>query len=110
TVNATTGHVVLQEDVGGAPHNGKVWDYNPATDALVQIAMHDRARFGDVGLAATAPFNNDEETSGVIDVSAILGAGSYLLVDQAHFPINAANPNGFTNPNELVEGGQLLLL
>jgi hypothetical protein len=32
----------------------------------------------------------------------------YLTVDQAHYPINATTPNGFTNPNELVEGGQLL--
>jgi hypothetical protein len=59
---------------------------------------------------ATAPFNQDEETSGVVDVSSILGAGNYLLVDQAHYPINAANPNGFAAPEELVEGGQLLLL
>src|SRR5262245_39369783 len=58
TVNAQTGHLILQEDVGGAAHNGKVWDYDPSTDTLVMVAMHDRARFGDVGLAATAPFNN----------------------------------------------------
>jgi phosphodiesterase/alkaline phosphatase D-like protein len=109
-VNPQTGHIILLEDVGGAPHNGKVWDYDPASDTLVQIAKHDPARFGNVGLAATAPFNNDEETSGVIDVSSILGNGSYLLVDQAHYLINSSNPNGFSNPNELVEGGQLMLL
>ena len=61
-------------------------------------------------MPATAPFNQDEETSGVIDVSSILGAGTYLLVDQAHYSINTANPNGFTNPDELVEGGQLLAM
>jgi hypothetical protein len=110
TVNPRSGKVVLLEDVGNAAHNGKVWRYNPFTDALVQIAHHDRARFGDVTAPATAPFNQDEETSGVIDVSSILGAGSYLLVDQAHYPINATTPNGFTNPDELVEGGQLLLM
>src|SRR5262249_8278403 len=110
TVNAQTGHIVLLEDVGGAAHNGKVWDYNPATDTLVQITRHDPARFGDIGVAATAPFNNDEETSGVIDMSSILGPGTYLLDDQAHYLINAANPNGFSNPNELVEGGQLMLI
>jgi len=109
-VNAQTGHIILQEDVGGAAHNGKVWDYDPTSNSLVMVARHDPARFGDVGAAATTPFNNDEETSGVIDVSSILGAGSYLLVDQAHYPINASNPNGFSNPNELVEGGQLMLL
>jgi len=110
TVNAQNGHIILLEDVGGAAHNGKVWDYDPASNALVMVAKHDPARFGDVGLAASAPFNNDEETSGVIDMSAILGPGTYLLDDQAHYLINAANPNGFSNPNELVEGGQLMLL
>src|SRR5262249_58449948 len=93
TVNAQTGHIILLEDVGGAAHNGKVWDYDPVSNTLVQIAKHDPARFGDVGLAATAPFNNDEETSGVIDMSAILGPGPYLLDDQAHYLINAANPH-----------------
>jgi phosphodiesterase/alkaline phosphatase D-like protein len=110
TVNAQTGHVILLEDVGNAAHNGKVWDYDPATNALVMVAQHDPARFGDVGVAATAPFNNDEETSGVIDVSSILGPGTYLLDDQAHYLINSSSPNGFSNPNELVEGGQLLML
>jgi hypothetical protein len=110
TVNPRSGQLVLLEDVGNAAHNGKVWRYNPFTDALVQIAHHDRARFGDVNASATLPFSQDEETSGVIDVSSILGAGSYLLVDQAHYPINTTTPNGFTNPDELVEGGQLLLM
>ena len=110
TVNEKTGLIVLLEDVGGAAHNGKVWLYDPATDALTKVARHDTARFGDLAVAATAPFNNDEEASGVIDVSSILGGGMYLLVDQAHYAINAANPHGFTNPDELVEGGQLIVM
>src|SRR5262245_20055116 len=115
TVDAQTGHIILLEDVGNAAHNGKVWDYDPASRALVMIAQHDPARFGDIGIPATAPFNQDEETSGVIDVSAILGSRSYLLVDQAHYLIDAThNPNApnanFQNPNELVEGGQLMLI
>jgi len=110
TVNPATGLIVLLEDVGNAAHNGKVWLYDPATDALVQVGKHDPARFGDVGVAATSPFNQDEETSGVIDTSSILGAGTYLLVDQAHYAINAANPRGFSNPDELVEGGQLMMM
>jgi hypothetical protein len=109
-VNEKTGLVVLLEDVGGAAHNGKVWAYDPATDVLVQVAKHDPARFGDVAAPATDPFNQDEESSGVIDMSSILGAGSYLLVDQAHYAINATNPRNFANPDELVEGGQLMLM
>src|SRR5262245_9836702 len=110
TVNEKTGVVVLLEDVGNAAHNGKVWLYDPSTDVLTRVARHDRARFGDVGMPATAPFNQDEETSGVIDMSSILGAGMYLLVDQAHYGINPTTPNGFSKPEELVEGGQLMAM
>jgi len=110
TVNEKTGVVVLVEDVGNAAHNGKVWLYDPSTDVLRRVGNHDRARFGDIGTAATSPFNQDEEASGVLDVSSILGPGYYLTVDQAHYAINAANPRGFFNPNELVEGGQLMAL
>jgi hypothetical protein len=94
------GHVLLLEDVGNNAHNGKVWQYTIATDQLVQIAHHDVARFGDIGIAATAPYNQDEETSGIIDMQEILGAGYFLLDDQAHYSI----------PGDAVEGGQLILL
>lgn len=94
------GHLLLQEDVGNAAHNGKIWQYTIATDQLKLIAKHDAARFGDIGLAATAPFNQDEESSGIIDVQEILGAGMFLLVDQAHYP----------RGGEFAEGGQLMAL
>jgi hypothetical protein len=94
------GHILLLEDVGNNAHNGKVWQYTIATDALVQIAKHDPARFGDIGVPATAPFNQDEETSGIIDMQEILGAGMFLLDDQAHYLI----------PGDAVEGGQLIAL
>ena len=79
------GRVFLQEDVGSQAHSGKIWMYDIATDELVQIAQHDPARFGDLGVPATAPFNQDEESSGIIDVSDILGPGTFLLDVQAHY-------------------------
>ena len=94
------GHILLLEDVGGNAHNGKVWQYSIDGDSSKIIAMHDAARFGDINKSATAPFNNDEETSGIIDMEDILGAGNFLLVDQAHY----------ATTTELVEGGQLLRL
>ena len=42
TVNAQ-GKLVLQEDVGNNAHLGKVWQYDPATDALTELAQHDPA-------------------------------------------------------------------
>jgi hypothetical protein len=94
------GHIIDLEDVGNSPHNGKVWQYTIPTDNLKMIAKHDPARFGDIGTPATAPFTVDEETSGVIDVQDILGAGVFLFDDQAHYQI----------PGAAVEGGQLMAL
>ncbi len=104
------GNVILQEDVGGQLHNGKIFSYNPTTDALTLLGGHDVARFGDIGIPATLPHNIDEEASGVIDVSNLFtGVAGYdtdlysyfLLDDQAH----SAHPD-----IELVERGQLLMM
>ena len=95
------GRIVMLEDVGNQAHNGKMFVYDIASKSLVQVAMHDPARFGDLTADATAPFNQDEETSGVIDAEAILGRGWFLFDDQAHY--------GLSDPS-LVEGGQLLAL
>jgi hypothetical protein len=110
TFNEATGTIILQEDVGNAEHNGKMWEYDPKTDRLTQLLMHDPGRFGDVGLAATSPFNIDEETSGVIDVTSFFVSDPnerlynryYLTSDQAHYT------SGITTAQ--VEGGQLLLI
>ena len=123
TVNKKTGHVMLQEDTGGAVHNGKVWEYDPATftgttntGTLTMIAKHDPARFGDrvggVTIPATSPFTNDEETSGIIDITSIMqgsrlhrgypGEAWYISADQAHYT------TGITP--EQVEGGQIFVI
>lgn len=92
------GELFLQEDPGGQDHLAKIWRYDVDGDALTLVAEHDPVRFG-VGGAAF--LTNDEESSGVIDVSDILGKGTYLLDVQAH----SALPDA-----ELVQGGQLLLM
>ncbi|MEO7099199.1 MAG: alkaline phosphatase PhoX, partial [Luteolibacter sp.] len=123
TVNKATGRMILLEDVGGATHNGKVWEFDPATfngttnsGNLVMIAKHDVARFGDrvnpVTTAATSPFNNDEESSGIIDITGIMagsamykgnpGEAWYISSDQAHYT------TGVTTSQ--VEGGQFFVL
>jgi hypothetical protein len=89
--------IVIQEDPGNQAHVAKIWLYDIATDTLTEVAHHDPDRF-----ATGAPnfLTQDEESSGVIDASAILGEGWYLLDQQAHYATDA----------ELVEGGQLLAL
>ncbi|MEA2965425.1 MAG: hypothetical protein QOI46_5523 [Alphaproteobacteria bacterium] len=99
TVNAQ-GKIILQEDVGNNAHLGKVWEYDPSTDSLTQLAQHDPSRF----LSGGAKFlTQDEESSGVIDVSHILGSAGenvYLVDTQSHLFVGG----------ELVEGGQLQLI
>jgi secreted PhoX family phosphatase len=99
TVNAQ-GHVILQEDVGGNAALGKIWDYDPFNDTMTLLAQHDPDRF----LSGGANFlTQDEESSGIVDVTDILGSAgqnAYLLDVQAHF----------ANGSTLVEGGQLLLM
>jgi hypothetical protein len=95
------GSVFLQEDVGNQAHNGKIWRYSINKGTLEQVAKHDPARFGDIGVLATPPFNQDEESSGIIPVYDILGEGWFLCDVQAHY-----NPGDA----ELVEGGQLVAI
>jgi hypothetical protein len=91
------GNLILQEDVGNNVHNGKMWQYNVDSRTLKLIAKHDPLRF-ERDMGSPLFLTQDEEGSGVIDMQHILGAGWFLSVDQAHYPI----------PGELVEGGQLL--
>ena len=96
TINGR-GDVLIQEDVGNQAHIGKIWQYDIATDQLVEVAHHDPDRFAP---GAANFLTTDEEASGIIDVSSILGEGWYLMDVQAHYSISG----------ELVEGGQLLAL
>jgi hypothetical protein len=117
------GNVILMEDPGNQAHLARIWKFYPGSRRLVEVAKHDPARFG---TPPTAPFNRDEESSGVIEVTQLLrssqehegddddqdddgdnrlpwvkrGHRYYLGVTQAHY--TNADP-------ELVEGGQLYL-
>ncbi len=96
TVDAT-GNIIIQEDPGNAAHIAKIWEYRTATDEFIEIGKHDPNRFIS---GAPSFLTTDEESSGVIDVSSILGPGMFLLDQQAHYAITG----------ELVEGGQLLAM
>ena len=89
--------VIIQEDPGNHPHSAKHLLYTVATDTVEVIIGSDTSRFGDIGVAAVAPFNRDEENSGVFDARDTLGLGWFVGNMQAHYPL--ANP--------LVQGGQL---
>jgi len=91
------GQILIQEDPGNQSHVARVWCYHIDGDTLSPVAQHDENRFFTGG---TDFLTQDEESSGVIDASDILGEGWFLLDVQAHYSL----------AGELVEGGQLLAL
>ena len=102
TVNED-GTIILQEDVGDNRHNGKIWQFNPVNGSMVKLAGFDKTLFGDIG--ANATLTKNEESSGVIDITGILGRKDdkvyNLLTAQSH--VSKDDPKA-------VEGGQLLLM
>lgn len=110
TVNED-GSLSLQEDPGGSEHNAKVWHFDPVSKQLVLMAKFDPALFGDVvaGSFVAGSRTQNEESSGVIDITSLLGRNDgqryHLMVAQDH---SAATDLGL--PADLVQGGQLLLM
>jgi hypothetical protein len=97
----THGRIILQEDVGNDPRNGRVWLYGIGTGNLVEIARHNPAFFDPANPDQSRFITQDEESSGVIDAENILGRGWFLLDVQNHKASTDA---------ELFEGGQLLAM
>jgi hemolysin type calcium-binding protein len=98
------GKILMCEDVGGNDYIGQIWQYDPATDQLTVLAQHDPDRFDPNAPVGGETFlTRDEEASGIIDVTDILGSAGqnvFLFDTQAHFNIGG----------ELVQGGQLQLM
>jgi hypothetical protein len=93
------GRVLLQEDPGNNAYLAKIWVFDPDDGVLIEVAAANPAEFSATG-------NQDEESSGIIDVSHILGRGTYLFDVQAHRP---PKYNDGTVA-EHVEDGQLLAM
>jgi hypothetical protein len=94
------GKVIIQEDVGNQTHLGKIRQYDPTIDQLALLAQHDPDRFVTGGPNF---ITQDEESSGIIDATDILGSAgqnAYLLDVQSHNNVGG----------ELVQGGQLLVM
>ena len=70
-----TGHILIQEDPGVREHLSKIWSYSIADDTLTAIAEADPARFAPGG---TDFLTIDEESSGIVDASDVLGPGWFI--------------------------------
>ncbi|MBL8761983.1 MAG: DUF839 domain-containing protein [Phycisphaerae bacterium] len=91
------GRILIQEDIGGQDPLGAIWLYDIASQGLVKVAEHDPFRFDS---SSSGFLTRDEEASGIIDATDILGQGWFLMTDQAHYSVSG----------EQYEGGQLLAL
>lgn len=91
------GNVVIQEDAGNNSRLAKIWRYTGSNGALDLVAEADPTLFLN---GASGFLTQDEETSGIIDASDLLGEGWYLMSMQVHKPLGG----------ELVEDGQMLAM
>jgi Ca2+-binding RTX toxin-like protein len=100
-ITVANGKVIIQEDPGNNAYLARVWEYDIASGTVSELAEFDPAQF-----VSGAPdfITQDEESSGVIDVSHLLGdedSRAYLLDAQIHKP---------TDPATTVEQGQLMVM
>jgi hypothetical protein len=106
-VETTGRHVYFQEDPGS--HNqgptvgyAKVWRYTLPAGPLVAVAQVNQSQRPDLPIGSW-------ESSGIIDVSSVFGAGAFLLDVQAHgWEIDTA-PSPFPGITYMREAGQLML-
>ena len=108
---ADDGSILLQEDPGGNERLAKIWRYNPSTDTLVELAQHNPVLFG--GTAATNPnfITNDEESSGIVDISSYLtGVSGYDTTKYSYFLIADQIHKAVASPTSQVEMGELSVM
>ena len=102
------GVLILQEDPGNNMHLAKVWRFDPATKKLEMIAKFDENLFGDYRTGKPLVETKDEESSGVIEITDILGRRDgrrYFLIAVQNHKLATG-----TYATELVEGGQLVIM
>jgi hypothetical protein len=95
------GQIILQEDPGRASYLPHILQFDPRTRELVALAVFDGKLFG----KGEGRLTDDVESSGIIDVTPLLGAPgqrAFLLTAQPHYI--------FEKEREIVQGGQLLLM
>jgi Ca2+-binding RTX toxin-like protein len=100
-ITVENGKVIIQEDPGNQGYLAKVWEYDILSDTLTEVAAFDPAKFTP---GAPGFITADEESSGVLDVTDLLGDGdtrAYLLDAQVHS--NTGDP-------ATVQQGQLMVM
>lgn len=101
------GNMLIQEDPGADEALARIVAYRLADGATGEVAKFNADLFSAGG---SSFLTNDEESSGVVDVSDLAGPGTWLFDAQVH--TSAGLPAGFGEGTveEYVERGQLLQL
>jgi hypothetical protein len=106
----THGNVLIQEDPGNVNHLARIVAYRISDGALGVVGQFDPNLFGAGATADPTKLTIDEESSGIIDTEAFLGAGTFLFDAQVHTAKGLPAGTGPGTVQELVERGQFLLL
>ena len=95
------GNIILQEDPGNNARLARMWKYNTISGSLEAIMAFNQSQF----LSGESNFiTQDEESSGVIDITDILNKG-----DGSRYYLYDAQIHARVNDPGLVEGGQLMV-
>lgn len=109
------GQILIQEDPGLSRRLARIWQYDPQSGQLTDIAQHNPRYFSPTG---DSWITMDEESSGIIDISSITGDNGFLAVTQSHISLhrwfNIFNRRLFnlslSTGKEIVEDGQLMVI
>ena len=109
------GNVLIQEDPGNNALVARIVAYRISDGKMGVLAKFKDEYFAE---GASAFITKDEESSGIIDVTAELSKGKndknryYMYVAQVHGPIAASRADIATDPNlaKAVEGGQWYIM
>lgn len=93
--------LLVQEDLGSDGRLSRIWSYDIDNGSLEEIAAHDPQVFADGG---SGFLTTNEESSGILDLQDILGAGWFAASVQVH------TSSGLSLGTEQVERGQLVLI
>ena len=106
----THGNLLIQEDPGNVNHLARIVAYRISDGALGVVARFDANLFATGATADPNKLTIDEESSGIIDTEAFLGAGTFVFDAQVHTAKRLPAGTGPGTVQEFVENGQLLTL
>lgn len=107
------GDVFVQEDGGAGPDGlSRMWRYDSSEETMTVIAHHNPLYFKADGQSEF--ITSRGESSGILDLSEVLGRGWYLLTSMAHATPEGSEPldrlRAFEFDPPFYEEGQLMLM